>query len=62
AYRVGLRPFLGGVCRFSPSCSAYAEEAIRRHGGWKGLKLTVARILRCRPGVPGGEDPVPEAP
>ncbi|MHC4821263.1 MAG: membrane protein insertion efficiency factor YidD [Planctomycetota bacterium] len=50
------------MCRFSPSCSAYAEEAIRRHGGWKGLKLTVARILRCRPGVPGGEDPVPEAP
>lgn len=58
-YRVVLAPLLGGACRFTPSCSAYAVEALRRHGGWRGLRLATARILRCRPGRPGGEDPVP---
>ncbi len=58
-YRAVLSPLLGGACRFRPSCSAYGVEALRRHGGLAGLRLTAARILRCRPGVPGGEDPVP---
>ena len=59
-YRAVLSPLLGGACRFTPSCSEYATAALRRHGGWRGLRLAVARIGRCRPGVPGGEDPVPE--
>jgi len=58
-YRAVLRPLLGGGCRFSPSCSQYAVEALRRHGGWRGMRLAAARILRCRPGVRGGPDPVP---
>ena len=58
-YRAVLSPLMGGACRFTPSCSAYAVEALRRHGGVRGFRLAVARILRCRPGVPGGEDPVP---
>lgn len=58
-YRVILSPLMGGACRFSPSCSVYAAQALRRHGGAKGFRLAVARILRCRPGHPGGEDPVP---
>ena len=58
-YRVVLAPLMGGACRFTPSCSRYGAEALRRHGGVRGFRLTVARIARCRPGVPGGEDPVP---
>lgn len=58
-YRVVLSPLMGGACRFTPSCSEYAARALRRHGGTKGFRLAVARILRCRPGLPGGEDPVP---
>ena len=58
-YRAVLRPLLGGGCRFTPSCSEYAVQALRRHGGWRGLRLAVSRVLRCRPGRPGGEDPVP---
>jgi hypothetical protein len=58
-YRAVLSPLLGGACRFHPSCSAYGVEALRRHGGWRGARLTAARILRCRPGLPPGEDPVP---
>jgi len=58
-YRAVLRPLLGGGCRFTPSCSEYAVIAIRRHGGWRGMRLAAARVARCRPGVPGGEDPVP---
>ena len=59
AYRVLLSPLLGGHCRFWPSCSAYAEEAIRRHGARRGLALTGARLLRCQPFHRGGIDPVP---
>ena len=58
-YRVVLSPMLGGACRFTPSCSEYAAGALRRHGGVRGFRLATARILRCRPGKPGGEDPVP---
>ena len=58
-YRAVLSPLLGGACRFTPSCSEYAVQALRRHGGIRGLRLAVGRIGRCRPGRPGGEDPVP---
>jgi len=47
-------------CRFTPTCSQYAVEALRRHGLKRGLRLTVARLGRCRPGGPFGMDPVPE--
>ncbi|HSD28699.1 MAG TPA: membrane protein insertion efficiency factor YidD [Vicinamibacteria bacterium] len=59
AYRVALSPLLGGHCRFWPSCSAYAEEALRRHGARRGAALAVRRVLRCHPFHPGGFDPVP---
>lgn len=47
-------------CRFTPTCSSYALEAIERHGARRGLALTVRRLGRCRPGGPSGYDPVPE--
>jgi hypothetical protein len=59
AYRVALSPLLGGHCRFVPSCSVYAEEAIRRHGAWRGARLALARVARCQPFHRGGFDPVP---
>jgi len=59
AYRLVLSPFLGGQCRFEPSCSRYGAEAIARHGAWRGTVLTVRRLLRCQPFHPGGFDPVP---
>jgi uncharacterized protein len=49
-------------CRFTPTCSHYAVEAVTRHGARRGLGLTVRRLGRCRPGGPSGYDPVPEAP
>ncbi|MGH7769012.1 MAG: membrane protein insertion efficiency factor YidD [Candidatus Binatia bacterium] len=58
-YRIFLSPLLPSSCRFFPSCSAYAEEAIERRGMWRGSVLTLRRLLRCRPGRPGGHDPVP---
>ena len=55
--QLGLRP----TCRFEPSCSRYSEEAVRRYGLWKGLKLSVDRLRRCRTNVPEGTpDPVPD--
>jgi len=64
AYRVGLAPHLGPCCRYEPSCSAYAIEALQQHGPLHGAGLAVRRILRCHPLRPGGYDPVPpvEAP
>jgi uncharacterized protein len=58
-YRSTLGPLLGPRCRFHPSCSAYAEEAVRVHGAFKGSALAVWRILRCSPLTAGGPDPVP---
>ncbi len=58
-YRVALSPFLGRNCRFFPSCSDYATEALSRHGSARGSWLTIKRITRCHPWHPGGFDPVP---
>jgi len=58
-YRLCLSPFFGGQCRFYPSCSDYATEAISLHGAWRGTRLAVWRLLRCNPWHPGGVDPVP---
>ncbi|MDA8403497.1 MAG: membrane protein insertion efficiency factor YidD [Desulfobacteraceae bacterium] len=58
-YQIVLSPMIGSACRFYPSCSQYAIEAISRHGAAKGGFLAVKRILRCHPFNPGGVDPVP---
>ncbi|MBK9116672.1 MAG: membrane protein insertion efficiency factor YidD [Betaproteobacteria bacterium] len=59
AYQYTLRPMLGSNCRFYPSCSDYAREAIERHGAFAGLWLAVKRVGKCHPYHPGGFDPVP---
>ena len=59
-YQATLSPFLGGACRFEPSCSRYGIEALRRHGALRGSWLTLRRLLRCRPYGPSGYDPVPD--
>ncbi len=61
AYRRWISPALPARCRFYPSCSAYALEAITRHGAFRGTALAVWRLLRCHPFHPGGYDPVPDA-
>lgn len=58
-YRLAISPLMGTNCRFHPSCSEYAIEAIERHGGFKGSWLTAKRVSRCHPWHPGGYDPVP---
>ncbi len=60
AYQAFLSPFLGGACKFYPSCSHYAAEAVERHGAVRGSRLALGRLLRCRPFSAGGWDPVPE--
>ena len=60
-YRRFVSPLLGPRCRFAPSCSAYALEAVREHGALGGTWLAVRRVGRCHPFNPGGFDPVPPA-
>lgn len=59
-YIMFLSPFFGGACRFYPSCSNYAHEAIERHGAVRGTALALKRLLRCHPFAKSGFDPVPE--
>ena len=59
-YRLFLSPWLGSACRFTPTCSAYALEALERHGAAGGSYLTVARLARCHPWCAGGHDAVPD--
>lgn len=58
-YQLIVSPWLGPRCRFHPSCSNYALEAIERHGAWRGSGLALQRLGRCHPFNPGGLDPVP---
>ncbi|MGQ0549391.1 MAG: membrane protein insertion efficiency factor YidD [Armatimonadota bacterium] len=58
-YKRLLSPLLPRACRFYPTCSTYAAEAIERHGPWRGTILSARRLTRCHPFNPGGYDPVP---
>jgi putative membrane protein insertion efficiency factor len=58
-YQFTLRPVLGANCRFTPSCSDYALQALRTHGALRGTALAAGRVLRCNPWCEGGHDPVP---
>ena len=59
-YQYAISPWLGNHCRFHPSCSSYAEEAVRRFGVWRGGWLALRRLGRCHPFCEGGMDPVPD--
>lgn len=59
-YQAILSPLMPSACRFEPTCSEFAVQAIQRHGPLKGMWLTTGRLLRCRPGGPAGADPVPK--
>ena len=59
-YQYCISPLLPSMCRFTPTCSRYAIEALQRHGTARGLALTVWRVLRCQPFSRGGYDPVPD--
>ncbi|RPH96209.1 membrane protein insertion efficiency factor YidD [candidate division KSB1 bacterium] len=60
AYAVTIGPHFGGRCRFEPSCSCYAHEAITRYGPFRGIYLSVVRLVKCGPWHSGGYDPVPK--
>ncbi len=59
AYRFAISPLYGQVCRYHPTCSAYALEAVETHGAVRGFYLAARRVLRCHPWSAGGYDPVP---
>ena len=59
-YRYTLSPFIGNQCRYYPTCSHYAEDAIKKHGAFKGLLMGMKRVFRCHPWHEGGYDPVPQ--
>jgi hypothetical protein len=59
AYRFLLSPWIGGSCRFWPTCSEYSREAVETHGAARGTYMTIARLARCHPYGAGGVDPVP---
>jgi len=61
AYRLLLSPWLGSACRFTPTCSAYALQALQDHGAGHGGQLVLRRLSRCHPWCAGGHDPVPPA-
>ena len=61
-YKSAVSPILPSSCKFYPTCSAYAQEAVQRHGVRRGLLLTAKRLLRCRPFSAGGIDLVPDSP
>jgi uncharacterized protein len=61
AYRLLLSPWLGSACRFEPTCSNYALQALQSHGAARGSYLTLRRLARCHPWCEGGHDPVPES-
>ncbi len=58
-YQIALSPYFGNQCRFYPTCSEYAMDAVAKHGALKGAWLAIRRIGRCHPYHPGGHDPVP---
>lgn len=58
-YQIAISPLLGPSCRFTPTCSEYARQALIKHGPFKGLWLAIRRILRCHPWGGSGYDPVP---
>ena len=60
-YKGAVSPLLPSFCKFHPTCSVYAMEAVEQYGVKKGLWLTIKRVCRCRPFSPGGHDPVPHA-
>ena len=60
-YKSALSPLLPSFCKFYPTCSVYAREAVERHGARRGLALAARRLLKCRPFSQGGIDPVPDA-
>lgn len=60
-YRLFISPLMGPHCRFYPTCSSYAEQAVEEHGALRGMALSLRRLARCHPLHPGGYDPVPPA-
>jgi putative membrane protein insertion efficiency factor len=60
-YKKTISPYLPSQCLYEPTCSIYAQDAVREHGVFKGIRMTFNRLGRCHPGYEGGYDPVPTA-